>query len=52
MTFFIIMYSITLSNLAWLILAWEDQYGVARWRRLQDKFNVFKNRQHFNKINY
>ncbi len=42
MTFFIIMYSITLSNLAWLILAWEDDRGYSRLSRIKRALELRK----------
>ena len=52
MVFFIVMYSITFANMGWLILAWENDHGVSRWTRLQDRWSLYKNREHFGSQDY
>jgi len=39
-------------NLGWLILAFDDKYGVSNWTKLQDRWSLFKNREHFGSQDY
>ena len=39
-------------NLGWLILGFDDKYGVSNWTKLQDRWSLFKNREHFGSQDY
>lgn len=39
-------------NLGWIALGWENQYGVSNLTKLQDRWSLFKNREHFGAQDY
>ena len=43
----ITLYALIGFNLGWMILAYDDKHGVSNWTKLQDRWSLFKNREHF-----
>ena len=39
-------------NLGWIALNWDNRYGVSNWTKLQDRWSLYKNREHFGSQDY
>ena len=48
----ITLYVIIGLNLGWIALGWEDKYKVNNLTKLQDRWSLFKNRDHFGDQDY